>query len=213
MYYSQHHRMPLYQDALDRLRESRMVFACKCSRGARKPPQTSGCFSDCRSLGISFEHPEVAWRMHTGNARDLVMHTFDGPRTYSFPSDMTDFVVRRKDGLPAYQLCSVVDDVFFGVDLVVRGNDLLNSTLAQLFLANALGYDGFANATFFHHKLLTAGNGDKLSKSAGSSSVQHLAAVGWTPERVTAAAVSLGGLGDRTGWRDILDVVERASAD
>src|SRR3546814_2837253 len=91
---------------------------------------------------------------------------------------MSGFVVRRKDGVPSYQLASLIDDLHFGINLIVRGEDLRDSTLAQLHLAALLssetdfggpmsGAASFTGALFYHHPLLRSLRGQKLSKSAG----------------------------------------------
>jgi glutamyl-tRNA synthetase len=85
---------------------------------------------------------------------------------------MGDFVVWRRDGLPAYQLASVADDERMGIDCVVRGSDLLPSTGAQAWLAERIGAGRFRNAVFLHHPLLLSAEGGKLSKSAGSESLR-----------------------------------------
>jgi len=90
------------------------------------------------------------------------------------PAEMRDLVVRKKDGSPAYQLSSVVDDLYYGVDLIVRGQDLWASTLAQLYLSYPLRAEGFREVRFYHHPLLMTGDGEKLSKSAGATSIQYL---------------------------------------
>ncbi|WP_460503441.1 glutamate--tRNA ligase family protein, partial [Hymenobacter agri] len=82
---------------------------------------------------------------------------------------MPDFVVRKKDGVAAYQVASVVDDLRLGTNLVVRGLDLQPSTAAQLWLAGQLSETAAFNVAriqFFHHSLLTNEAGQKLSKSA-----------------------------------------------
>jgi len=89
------------------------------------------------------------------------------------PAEMRDFVVRKKDGFPAYQLSSVVDDIYYGVDLVVRGEDLRASTEAQLFLAKALAAAGMTEAAafgevgFVHHPLLTMADGKNYTSRRG----------------------------------------------
>jgi glutamyl/glutaminyl-tRNA synthetase len=80
---------------------------------------------------------------------------------------MKDFVVKKKDDFPAYQLASLIDDIHFGVDLIVRGEDLYSSTIAQHYLADVLQKDSFKNITFHHHPLIMADGDKKLSKSAG----------------------------------------------
>jgi glutamyl-tRNA synthetase len=90
------------------------------------------------------------------------------------PEEASCYVVRKKDKNPAYQLSSLVDDLHFGVDLIVRGQDLFPSTLAQLDLARILGKEEFAKTTFYHHPLLKGPNQSKLSKSAGAFSIRQL---------------------------------------
>jgi glutamyl/glutaminyl-tRNA synthetase len=81
---------------------------------------------------------------------------------------MPDFVVRKKDGVVAYQVASIVDDLRLGTNLIVRGLDLQPSTAAQLWLAGQLSETQAFNASrihFYHHPLLTNAAGQKLSKS------------------------------------------------
>jgi len=97
---------------------------------------------------------------------------------------MAGFVVRKKDGFPSYQLTSVADDIHFGIDLIVRGADLWDSTLAQLYLASATGLGTFSNCTFYHHPLLADEHGAKLSKSAGATSIHYLRTLGRSPGQI-----------------------------
>lgn len=80
-----------------------------------------------------------------------------------------DFVVWKKDDTPAYNLASLVDDEILGVNLLVRGEDLLACSAAQKYMAQMLGY-GFEDANFIHHGLLAHG-GKKLSKSSNAPAV------------------------------------------
>jgi glutamyl-tRNA synthetase len=79
--------------------------------------------------------------------------------------DMGDFVVWRRDDLPAYQLVSVLEDRDLGVTHIVRGRDLLTSTAAQVYLSAWLDAEMVAQATYVHHELITDDTGAKLSKS------------------------------------------------
>ena len=81
-------------------------------------------------------------------------------------AQMGDFIIYKKDFTPAYNFASVIDDEYMGVNLVVRGEDLLPCTLAQRYLAKRLNFS-FLNAKFIHHKLLLDG-AKKLSKSSKS---------------------------------------------
>ena len=178
--WSQVHRLPLYQAELETLRQSGKVFACTCSRADVLRASADGSYpGTCLEKGISLDAKNAAWRLHTDTETKVAVRTlYDGIVSATLPPDMTDFVVRKKDGFPAYQLTSVMDDVHFGIDLIVRGADLWHSTLAQLCLAEVLGYDGFLNATFHHHSLITGDDGAKLSKSAGATSIQYMRAHG-----------------------------------
>ena len=175
-HYGQMHRVALYREALQQLRESGYVFACTCSRTDVLSKNPDGTYpGTCRYKDISLDQAGVSWRLHTAVERKLQILGPDGAVTTSnLPGLMQSFVVRKKDGLAAYQLTSLIDDLHFGVDLVVRGADLWPSTLAQLYLASLLCQPRFLEAAFYHHPLLKDVNGIKLSKSAGAQSIRHL---------------------------------------
>ena len=85
---------------------------------------------------------------------------------------MPDFVVRKKDGRPSYQPACVVDDAFYNINRIGRGEDLLPSTAAQAVLSEMMGYPPlFDRISFVHHPLVLGRGGEKLSKSAGSTGV------------------------------------------
>jgi glutamyl/glutaminyl-tRNA synthetase len=169
--YSQMHRLSLYRSALEKLARGNRVFACCCPRSALDGKPYPGT---CLHAGHPLETPGAAWRFNTSGAGRLVFTDYSGKTiTGKLPPSMQHFVVRKKDGMPAYQLSSLIDDIHFGVDLIVRGEDLFDSTLAQLLLAEALHETSFLRTTFIHHRLLTDERGAKLSKSAGDASVMH----------------------------------------
>lgn len=154
--WSQSRRLTLYIRALDQFRDRDLVFACAKSRrdlapfDGQYPPE----FQD---QNLSLDAPEVAWRAFT-------------PPEFSLPN----FIIRKKDGVPAYQLASVVDDLHFGISHVIRGADLASSTLAQQWLAEQLGWMDFQEIHFLHHPLITDEQGEKLSKSAGAAGLRSL---------------------------------------
>lgn len=174
--FSQVHRLGLYRDILQRLRNSGLVFACECSRSQISNAQADGAYpGTCRHKNIPLDAPGVSWRLKTDDADPLLVNTLHkGTASAPLPQSMHNFVVRKKDGFPSYQLTSVADDIHFGVDLIVRGADLWDSTLAQLYLARAAGLTTFSDATFYHHPLLADEHGAKLSKSAGATSIHYL---------------------------------------
>jgi glutamyl/glutaminyl-tRNA synthetase len=99
--------------------------------------------------------------------------------------------VRDRHGHWTYALCVVVDDLRQGVDLVVRGRDLLDATASQIRLARLLGRSAPPN--FAHHPLILRPDGSKLSKSAGDSGVRELRHAGVTPADVRARAGAASG--------------------
>lgn len=174
--WSQVHRMRLYEDALTKLQSTGKVFSCDCSRNKIQQIDSRGYYlGQCLDRRIQLDKPDTAWRVNTLEA-DFTQFT-EYPslqKTDLIPEETAFYVVRKKDRLPAYHLTSVVDDLHFGVDLIVRGKDLYASTLAQLDLARLLGEERFGKITFLHHELIKGPNQSKLSKSAGDTSLQFL---------------------------------------
>ncbi|MCP9234790.1 glutamate--tRNA ligase family protein [Lewinella sp. JB7] len=156
-HWSQERRMPLYVAALETLRSRARahVFACPCSR----TELADGVHAhDCLNANISLSEAGVAWRINT---RGTPLH-----------ASIPDFVVRKKNGRPSYQLACTVDDRHFGVTACARGEDLRDSTAAQAMVSDLLGYPKLAERIrFIHHPLLTVG-GEKLSKSQGAAGVR-----------------------------------------
>lgn len=175
--WSQTHRLKIYNAALEKLRDN--VYACTCSRTQMLKD------NPCRHKNLPLDTPNASWRLRTDANAILNVKTLEGNIIQStLPHSMQDFIVRKKDGFPAYQLSSVVDDLHFGIDLIVRGQDLWDSTLAQMYLAQLLKEPAFANITFLHHPLLETAPGQKLSKSAGDTSIQYLRKQGMTKNDV-----------------------------
>jgi glutamyl-tRNA synthetase/glutamyl-Q tRNA(Asp) synthetase len=117
-----------------------------------------------------------------------------GPRTDGV-APAGDLPIRDRHGNWTYGLCVVVDDHRQGVDLVVRGRDLLHATAGQIRLGGILGRD--TPPTFLHHPLIRRADGSKLSKSAGDTGVRELRAAGRTRGEVIAMAAAA------TGWRPV----------
>ncbi|MCF8257653.1 MAG: hypothetical protein K9J06_08875 [Flavobacteriales bacterium] len=174
--WSQHHRLHLYEEALTMLREKELVYACGCSRkqlAAFDSPTDDA--HTCRSGNLLLDMPDTAWRLRIPKEVEVNFKNLNGETKVLLPDELLpDPVVRRRDGIPAYQVASVVDDHHFGIDLIVRGEDLLPSTAVQLFIAQQLGLDDFLNATFHHHPLILDEKGEKWSKSAGEGKESYL---------------------------------------
>ena len=118
---------------------------------------------------VALDTPGAAWRAHVPPATEISFQDgWQGETRVPLGMLMPDFVVRKKDGVAAYQVASVVDDLRLGTTLIVRGLDLQPSTAAQLWLAGQLAETVGFNAKrvhFSHHPLLTNAAGQKLSKS------------------------------------------------
>ena len=118
---------------------------------------------------VPLETPGAPWRTQVPSATEICFNdAWQGETRVPLGALMPEFVVRKKDGVAAYQVASVADDLRLGTTLIVRGLDLLPSSAAQLWLAGQLSETAGFNAgrlRFFHHPLLTNAAGQKLSKS------------------------------------------------
>lgn len=175
-HFSQSLRLPLYEKALQKLEEQGATFACECSRRQIKKASQDGQYpGTCRDKHLPYTKHQSALRIVTPQGKsehwqDLCL----GQVEVELYKEMRDFVLKRKDGWPAYQIASLADDTDHQIQLIVRGEDLLQSTAAQLHLASLLGepFSAFSDAHFYHHHLLLDQKGQKLSKSAGATSLR-----------------------------------------
>jgi len=157
-------RFPAYRAALHQLRNQ--LYPCGCSRAdiRRQAAAVNGVASiypgTCRNGLPAGKHPR-ALRISTGE-REISFHDLvQGKQHQNLQREVGDFILRRSDGLIAYQLAVVVDDAAQGVTEVVRGCDLLDSTPRQIFLQELLG---FPSPRYAHLPIITNTLGQKLSK-------------------------------------------------
>lgn len=204
-HFSQIHRLPLYNALLKKLRDNGLVYACTCSRTQILRENPDGFYTgSCRHKKIPLDAENAAWRLNTSQPLSLTVKTLTGEIKEPLPADMQDFIVRKKDGYPAYQLSSLVDDLHFNIDLIVRGQDLYASTLAQLYLAQLSGETEFLNTVFYHHPLLTDEHQRKLSKSEGDRSINYLREQGIPSAEVYGMIGNQVGLKKTIGhWKDL----------
>jgi glutamyl-Q tRNA(Asp) synthetase len=168
-------RAGLYQAALDRLLEAGRAFPCSCSRTELQAAQPPGREpSDelyypgwCRN-GVRAPHRPLAIRFRVAPGTIAFEDRLQGSQVVDLARDTGDFVIRRRDGLFAYQLAVVVDDAAQRITHVVRGADLLGSTARQIALQSALGVP---TPMYAHLPLAIDANGIKLSKSTGAAAV------------------------------------------
>jgi glutamyl-tRNA synthetase len=187
--WSQHRRMAAYLSLLEELRATGRLYACACSR-KQVMERSHGVEYDghCRNRGLSLDAPEVAWRLRLPEHGTVNLRAWPAGHARQEALDMPDPMVRQRNGCPAYQIASLADDLRFKVDLVVRGIDLLPSTLVQLHIADVLGRPAFSQAVFLHHALLNSAEGGKLSKSAGAESLKHWREIGKGQEEILLMA-------------------------
>lgn len=208
-HFSQLHRTTLYNEQLEKLQQKGLLFACDCSRTQLLADNKEGVYSGrCRHKQIPLNTPGVNLRIRTDD-RTIKVNTWNGTQlnTTLHPS-MKDFVVRKKDGMAAYQLASLADDMHFGVDLIVRGTDLWPSTLAQLYLADVLEEETFQHTGFFHHALITNSNGEKLSKSAGDTSIRFWREKGYAGQAVLSMLARHSGLEkEPASWEALCEAI------
>lgn len=185
--YSQALRATRYNEIIAQLINTANVFACTCSR-----KDVATC--TCKPKNLALDTTDSALRITTPEAPIMVDDMREGVRPVYLQNEMKDFVIRRKDGIAAYQVASLADDLDYDINLIVRGADLLTSTAAQLYLAQLLDAGRFAKTTFYHHELLHDLTGEKLSKSAGSFSLKVMRERDTTPEKLFMQLSKLMGL-------------------
>lgn len=183
-----------YDAVVDTLRDRELLFECYCTRrdiaqAPRAPHAPEGAYpGTCRDLDESARERR---RAETGRPPALRLRTTVTEFTVydvlhgDYTGAVDDFVVRRGDGVPAYNLAVVVDDAASGIDQVVRGDDLLSSSPRQAYLARLLGHQ---QPVYAHVPLVLNTDGARLAKRDGAVT---LAEIG-VPEALTQIADSLG---------------------
>lgn len=130
--------------------------------------------------------PGINWRFRVPDGEKVSFTDLHlGPQRFIAGRDFGDFIVWRRDDVPAYQLAVVVDDAEMQITEVVRGADLLKSTARQILLFRALGWD---IPDFYHCDLVRDDAGIRLAKRHDSLSIRKLRDLGWSPERIRAAS-------------------------
>ena len=204
-HWSQRLRLDAYQRMLQDLSARGVLFACECTRTRMSGGDTCAC------AGRSIDMSELghAWRLLTDtHNRISPVDLYRGMVISALPASVQHAVVRKRDGDPAYHVASLSDDLQFGVDLIVRGADLFDSTLLQCRMAELISADAFGRVTFFHHPLVSDPSGRKLSKSAGDGSVSDLRRSGATRRDIFGdIAGTLGVRESPDRWEDLFAMI------
>ncbi len=180
-----------YAAAVARLRALGRVYACTCSRAALVAWPGPSCPGGCRALGIPIDAPGSALRAWLGDGEETFDDLLVG-RQAGDPSAGGDLTLRDRHGSWSYPLCVVVDDARHGVNLVIRGSDLLDATPRQLRLGRLLGHG--RPPAFLHHPLLRKPSGVKLSKADHDTAIRDLLDGGATPADLLGIAAAAVGL-------------------
>jgi glutamyl/glutaminyl-tRNA synthetase len=205
--YSQSERRAHYLDAWRRLREAGFLYPCICSR--KDLAQAASAPNDhdddepmypgtCRGRSDKNDEDKgkdatrladpagVNWRFRVPADDAIEFADLNlGTQRYVAGTDFGDFLVWRRDDVPAYQLAVVVDDAAMRITEVVRGADLLKSTARQLLLMRALGY---SPPDYFHCELVQDAGGARLAKRHDALSIRQLRESGMTPQKVLEMA-------------------------
>ncbi|AIS18258.1 glutamyl-Q tRNA(Asp) ligase [Pseudomonas rhizosphaerae] len=179
-------RHDAYQQVIDRLLAQGLAYACTCSRKQLEPYQ--GIYpGTCRNAGHATQ--DAAIRLRVPELLYRFQDRVQGAYSQHLGRESGDFVIRRRDGLYAYQLAVVLDDAWQGVTDIVRGADLLDSTPRHLYLQELLG---LSQPRYLHVPLIIQPDGHKLGKSyrsppldpdqAAALLVRALCALGQRPE-------------------------------
>lgn len=204
-----------YLAALERLRAAARVYGCACTRreiAAHSELSRSGerLYSGrCRDRGLPPEPPyaaRVSLPAETIGFEDLLMgeQLQDAP-----PAGTGDLLLRDRQGQWSYDFSVVVDDLRQGVDLVVRGEDLLHATQRQAVLGRMLGRE--ATPFLAHHPLVVDDDGRKLSKRDGDAAISSRLARGEDPEAVIGEAAFRGGIAERAGSLSLDQAIDYAA--
>lgn len=213
----QSERLDMYTEALSRLEGQGLVYECYCSRkdiqqAPSAPHSPPGAYpGTCRDLSesererhrqrLDEQGRSPALRLKTDNAEVTVQDRLLGEIT----SPVDDLVLKRGDGVFAYNLIVIVDDGASGVDEVVRGDDLATSAPRQAHLAHLLG---LPQPSWLHVPLVVNSAGRRLAKRDGAVTYQQLCAQGWTLEDFYAwMCSSLGFAGSTGSWSSLDDMV------
>lgn len=187
---NQSRRKDAYEAALEHLRQKELIYPCYCTRdqlhAASAPHASDGRViypGTCRELTEGQRASQKkAPSLRSRVPEETVCFTdgLQGPQAMDLAAEWGDFIIRRADGVAAYQLAVVVDDGESGVTQVVRGRDLLTSTPAQLYLYRLLG---LPEPKFYHVPMLLTPDGRRLSKRDRDMDLGQLRK-SWSPEKI-----------------------------
>lgn len=205
--YRQSEHIQDYQTAIEYLSEKGVTYPCYCSRkdiqqAVSAPHGATPVYpGTCKNLPIpaqnaKAEKKQAATRLLVNDDEIAFIDGIAGRQTESMRNDCGDFVIKRADGLFAYQLAVVVDDIAQSVTDVVRGADLLDSSARQIYLFEQLVSQKSENKPpkYWHVPLLMDAQGQRMAKRDGSDSIEEWQDKGFTAEQLVAEFANSFGL-------------------
>ena len=205
----QSNREERYAEVLRQLKESELVYPCTCTRAevedaASAPhesildgviyPGTCSHRSALDSEELDHERLKYAWRFRMPNGILSWTDSLYGKQALNAKNQLGDFVVSRSYGVTAYQLAVVIDDHDFGINHVVRGNDLMFSTYRQIAIYEALRW---CTPAWLHLPLVVGPDGRRLAKRHGDTRLRSYREQGIQPEQIVGYLAETLGLRDR----------------
>lgn len=183
----QSHHKGHYENALQDLNARGLLFACDCSR--QRLAALGGVYDGlCRDRSLPLDAPAVALRLRVPDKAppECFEDLFQGLQSFDLNRDSGDFVLRRKDGLYAYQLATACDEIDLGITHIIRGADLLDSTARQRYL---IGLLGGTQPIYGHVPAAVTAAGHKLSKQNHAPAIE-----GWNASQNLQQALTWLGL-------------------
>jgi glutamyl-tRNA synthetase/glutamyl-Q tRNA(Asp) synthetase len=187
-----------FESKLSELIASGQVYACNCSRQEillrNGDAQAEELRYDgyCRTRSIPLDAPDVGLRLQIPNTELQFEDLRLGVQTQTPAAQCGDLLLKDRHGQYTYNFAVVVDDLRQGINLVIRGEDVLHATGRQLWLANKLG--GRNTISYFHHPLIRGDNGQKLSKRLLDSAIASRRLAGEDPNALLGEAAHAVGL-------------------
>ena len=208
--YWQSERLFIYDSVLQSLQANDLLYPCFCNRSRLQSIASAPHRSEvvhhydghCRHMNqeeqrIMIQQKQPSYRLKVDNEEISFVDFYQGRNTYKLQAEIDDFVLRRGDGMYAYNLAVVIDDIQMGITEVIRGCDLLNTTAQQMYLYHQLQRIDIDTSTipvYGHAPLLIDSQGNRLSKRQQSITIRELRELQWTPERILGELAVLAGL-------------------
>lgn len=200
--YAQSNRTAQYETIFHKLSEEGLIYPCYCSRAQRlaasapHPGENHDAGCGCKNLAIHAQQAHIqsgkrpSYKVHVNDCEVEFEDAHCGTQQYSIKAGTDDFIIRRADGVFAYQFAVSYDDAVMGITRVVRAKDLLDSTPKQIWLMKQMSY---TPPTYCHAPLLITSDGRKMSKRDGDLCMKELRK-NHTPEQLCGKLAYMAGL-------------------